>query len=235
MKAMILAAGRGERLRPLTDTLPKPLVPVFGKPLIVYHIEKLAAIGIVDIVINHAWLGHKLVETLGDGKALGVNIRYSHEENALETGGGIKQALPLLCDGATDDPFLVINGDVYLDALPPIPSMAAQTLAHLWLVPNPAQHPQGDFALSGTEVLSQGEPSYTFSGVGLYRPSFFKGAPEGAFALGPLLRSQMGKGVVSGALFTGLWCDVGTLARLQALEAHLRLGVSPQGAESVEH
>lgn len=141
MKAMILAAGRGERLRPLTDTVPKPLVPVLGKSLIVYHIEKLVALGITDIVINHAWLGHKLVEALGDGSALGANIRYSAEDNALETGGGIKRALPFLCEDGSDAPFLVINGDVFIDALPPLPVLENDIFAHLWLVPNPEQHP----------------------------------------------------------------------------------------------
>ncbi|MGI2122475.1 N-acetylmuramate alpha-1-phosphate uridylyltransferase MurU [Shewanella baltica] len=222
MKAMILAAGRGERLRPLTDNMPKPMVPVLGKPLIVYHIEKLATLGIVDIVINHAWLGHKLVEALGDGSAFGVRIRYSAEESALETGGGIKRALPLLCEGESDEPFLVINGDVFIDALPPITQLAADTHAHLWLVPNPEQHPQGDFALSSNRVQELGETKYTFSGMGIYRPSLFNNMPQGAFALGPLLRKQMAQGRVSGALFHGLWCDVGTIARLQGLELRLQ-------------
>lgn len=222
MKAMILAAGRGERLRPLTDTVPKPLVPVLGKPLIIYHIEKLVALGITDIVINHAWLGHKLVEALGDGSALGADLRYSAEEHALETGGGIKCALPLLCDGKNDDPFLVINGDVFIDALPPLTVLENDTLAHLWLVPNPEQHPQGDFALNGNRISEQGDAKCTFSGIGIYRPSLFKGTPDGAFALGPLLRSHMAQGQISGAIFEGLWCDVGTLPRLQALELTLQ-------------
>lgn len=222
MKAMILAAGRGERLRPLTDTVPKPLVPVLGKPLIIYHIEKLAALGIVDIVINHAWLGHKLLETLGDGSAFGVNIRYSAEDTALETGGGIKRALPLLCEGGNDAPFLVINGDVFIDALPPLLPLIDDALAHLWLVPNPELHPNGDFALADNRVHEQGETKYTFSGMGIYHPRLFNDTPEGAFALGPLLRAQMAQGRVSGAMFKGLWCDVGTLSRLQALESHLQ-------------
>lgn len=222
MKAMILAAGRGERLRPLTDTVPKPLVPVLGKPLIIYHIEKLAALGIVDIVINHAWLGHKLVETLGDGGAFGVNIRYSAEETALETGGGIKRALPLLCEGESDVPFLVINGDVFIDALPPLSPLAEGALAHLWLVPNPEQHPNGDFALVDNRVHELGGTKYTFSGMGIYHPKLFNDMPEGAFALAPLLRTQMSQGRVSGAMFKGLWCDVGTLSRLQALESRLQ-------------
>lgn len=226
MRAMILAAGRGERLRPLTDTLPKPMVPVLGKPLIVYHIEKLAALGIVDIVINYAWLGHKLVEALGDGSHLGVRIQYSAEEHALETGGGIKQALPLLCEGGSNEPFLVINGDVFIDALPPITPLAKGMLAHLWLVPNPQQHPQGDFALSGDRVNELGDKKYTFSGMGIYHPAFFNDSPAGAFALAPLLKAQMAEGRVTGALFDGLWCDVGTIPRLQALELTLQTNMS---------
>lgn len=225
MKAMILAAGRGERLRPLTDTMPKPLVPVLGKPLIVYHIEKLAALGIVDIVINHAWLGQVLVDYLGDGRKWGVNIAYSAETQALETGGGIKRALPLLQNVAKDvsnsEPFLVINGDVFVDQLPDIRPLADGQLAHLWLVPNPSQHPEGDFALKNHQVLEHGDEKYTFSGMGIYHPSLFDNTPEGAFALAPLLKQQMALGRVSGALFHGLWCDVGTVARLTALESNL--------------
>lgn len=217
MKAMILAAGRGERLRPLTDTMPKPLVPVLGKPLIVYHIEKLAALGIVDIVINHAWLGQVLIDYLGDGSKWGVNIAYSAEEQALETGGGIKRALPLLQNA----PFLVINGDVFIDKLPDIAPLTGDQLAHLWLVPNPSQHPEGDFALKNQQVFEHGDEKYTFSGMGVYHPSLFDNTPEGAFALAPLLKQQMALGRVGGTLFHGLWCDVGTVARLTALESHL--------------
>ncbi|MCH1929783.1 nucleotidyltransferase family protein [Shewanella sp. A25] len=221
MKAMILAAGRGERLRPLTDTLPKPLVPVLGKPLIVYHIEKLAALGIVDIVINHAWLGQKLVDALGDGSAFGVKIQYSAETCALETGGGIKQALPMLTEGDTDNPFLVINGDVFMDSLPTLPLLDKDALAHLWLVPNPVQHPNGDFCLANAKVFEGDEDKFTFSGMGLYRPSLFKDCPDGAFALAPLLRAQMAQNRISGAMYHGYWCDVGTVERLQALENKL--------------
>jgi MurNAc alpha-1-phosphate uridylyltransferase len=202
--------------------MPKPLVPVLGKPLIIYHIEKLAALGIVDIVINHAWLGHKLVEHLGDGRFWGVNICYSAEECALETGGGIKRALPLLTDAANTEPFIVINGDVFMDDFPALTSLTEGKLAHLWLVANPEQHPHGDFALDGGRVNEQGEPKLTFSGMGIYHPALFNDTPEGAFALAPLLRTQMSLGRVSGALFEGLWCDVGTLPRLQALESRLQ-------------
>ncbi|MGS0689941.1 N-acetylmuramate alpha-1-phosphate uridylyltransferase MurU [Shewanella sp. 30m-9] len=210
MKAMILAAGRGERLRPLTDSVPKPLVEVAGKPLIVYHIEKLAAAGISEIIINHAWLGHKLVETLGDGSQWQVKIRYSEETSALETGGGIKQALGLL----GDEPFLVINGDIFIDELPRIKALDTGVLAHLWLVDNPSQHPQGDFALQGGKVSDRGAEKLTFSGMGIYHPALFKETPEGAFALAPLLRKAMSHSQVSGEHFNMYWCDVGTIERL---------------------
>ncbi len=214
MKAMILAAGRGERLRPLTDSLPKPLVEVAGKPLIVYHIEKLAAAGFTEIVINHAWLGHKLVEALGDGRQWQVSIQYSEETSALETGGGIKQALTLLGDGA----FLVINGDIFIDELPEIKPLELNTLAHLWLVDNPAQHPQGDFALQEGKVSEQGLEKLTFSGIGVYDAQLFKDTPDGAFALAPLLRQAMSKNMVAGAHFKQYWCDVGTRERLAQIE-----------------
>jgi N-acetyl-alpha-D-muramate 1-phosphate uridylyltransferase len=227
MKAMILAAGRGERLRPMTDTVPKPLVPVHGKPMIVYHIEKLARLGITDIVINHAWLGHKLPETLGDGSRWGVKLHYSAEHQALETGGGIKQALPLL----GDSPFLVLNGDIFIDRLPLTPEavddgfeLAPGVLAHLWLVDNPPQHPQGDFVLGDDGLVSCASDDgrrLTFSGMGIYRPALFDGTPDGAFALGPLLRNAMALGRIGGEYFDGLWCDVGTIDRLRTLEAML--------------
>jgi N-acetyl-alpha-D-muramate 1-phosphate uridylyltransferase len=235
MKAMILAAGRGERLRPLTDTVPKPLVCAAGKPLIVYHLEKLAAIGVTDVVINHAWLGHKLVDTLGSGQQWGVKIHYSEETLALETAGGIKKALPLL----GDDPFLVINGDVFIDTLPVMPELKSINpvngcLAHLWLVENPSQHPNGDFGFVSQEgvttaELSQGPLSadlklnFTFSGIGLYHPQLFDDIPEGPVPLGPLLREKMALGQIQGQLHRSFWCDVGTLERLAQLETRLEL------------
>ncbi|GIU21232.1 N-acetylmuramate alpha-1-phosphate uridylyltransferase MurU [Shewanella sp. MBTL60-007] len=214
MKVMILAAGRGERLRPLTDSLPKPLVEVAGKPLIVYHIEKLAAAGFNEIVINHAWLGHKLVERLGDGSQWQVSILYSEETSALETGGGIKQALSLL----GDEPFLVINGDIFIDELPAIAALESDKLAHLWLVDNPVQHPNGDFSLQGSQVSDVGSEKLTFSGMGVYHPQLFKDTPEGAFALAPLLRQAMADGLVSGCHYNHYWCDVGTIERLAHIE-----------------
>ena len=220
MKAMILAAGRGERMRPLTDLLPKPLLAAGGKPLIVHHIEKLAAAGVTQLVINHAWLGHKLVAALGDGSALGVSIHWSAEESALETAGGIVQALPLLgCE-----PFLVINGDTWLDldyrAL--VNQPLGDDLAHLWLVPNPPQHPQGDFSLQAGRVLDT--PALTFSGVGLYHPAAFAGLPCGARKLAPLLRDWMAQGRVGGSLLAGEWRDIGTVDRLRELDEQLLAG-----------
>lgn len=220
MKAMILAAGRGERMRPLTDLLPKPLLAAGGKPLIVHHIEKLKAAGVTTLVINHAWLGHKLVAALGDGSALGVSIHWSAEESALETAGGIVQALPLL----GSEPFLVINGDTWLDldyrAL--VSQPLGDDLAHLWLVPNPPQHPQGDFSLQAGRVLDT--PALTFSGVGLYHPAAFAGLPCGARKLAPLLRDWMAQGRVGGSLLAGEWRDIGTVDRLRELDEQLLAG-----------
>ncbi|WOX53432.1 nucleotidyltransferase family protein [Aeromonas sp. CD] len=218
MKAMILAAGRGERMRPLTDSLPKPLLAVGGKPLIVHHIEKLKTAGVTDLVINHAWLGHKLVAALGDGSALGVSIHWSAEESALETAGGIIQALPLL--GA--EPFLVINGDTWLDLdyRTLVSQPLGTDLAHLWLVPNPPQHPAGDFALQAGKVVDS--PALTFSGVGLYDPAAFAGLTPGARKLAPLLREWMAQSRVGGSLLAGEWRDIGTVARLQALDDQLQ-------------
>ena len=218
MKAMILAAGRGERMRPLTDLLPKPLLAVGGKPLIVHHIEKLKSAGVTELVINHAWLGHKLVEVLGDGSALGVTIHWSAEESALETAGGIVQALPLL--GA--DPFLVINGDTWLDLdyHTLVSQPLGDDLAHLWLVPNPPQHPSGDFALQGGRVVDT--PAFTFSGVGLYDPAAFASLAGGARKLAPLLRDWMAQGRVGGSLLAGEWRDIGTVDRLRELDDQLQ-------------
>jgi MurNAc alpha-1-phosphate uridylyltransferase len=219
MKVMILAAGRGERMRPLTDHTPKPLLMVAGKTLIQWHIEALQAAGFCDIVINHAWLGEQIEAQLGDGARFGVHIQYSPEgEHALETGGGIFQALPLLQakEGASseNDAFLVINGDVVSDVdFRQLPTHI-DGLAHLVLVPNPDHHPQGDFVLDGGKVSDTGEPRLTFSGIGIYRPQLFAGCEKGAFPLAPLLRKAMQRGQVSGQLHRGRWLDVGTEQRL---------------------
>jgi MurNAc alpha-1-phosphate uridylyltransferase len=220
MKAMILAAGRGERMRPLTDTLPKPLLEVAGKPLIVHHIERLAAAGLRQLVINHAHLGGMIEACLGDGSAWGVKIRYSPETTALETGGGIFRALPLLGEA----PFLVINGDVWCDLDFTSLRLPEGMLAHLVLVPNPAHHPQGDFALQGARVSGDGDERLTFSGIGVYHPRIFASCRPGAFPLAPLLRSAMAEGRVSGVCHRGVWIDVGTQERLKELEQQLRGG-----------
>jgi len=218
MKAMLLAAGRGERMRPLTDTLPKPLLCVAGKPLIVYLIEALAAAGIQDLIINHAWQGEQLVQRLGDGSAFGVNIRYSPEPaGALNTGGGIFQALPLL----GDEPFLVCNGDLWTDFDFTTLPMQFSELAHLVLVDNPPHHPEGDFVLCKGQVLPLDAPCLTFSGIGLYRQTLFKNCPGGTFALAPLLRQAMLTQPLSGEHFQGQWYDIGTPQRLADLEQQL--------------
>ena len=218
MRAMILAAGRGERMRPLTDKLPKPLLPVAGKPLLQYHVEALARAGITELVINHARFGGRIEAFLADGAAFGVNIRYSAEgDSPLGTGGGIKQALPLL----GDDPFLVVNGDIWadfpFDALPV--SLPGQ--AHLLLVPNPPHHPQGDFVLQDGEISDSGRPRHTFSGIGIYRPSLFASIKQQEFPLAPVLRQAMQNREVAGELYRGRWFDIGTPARLAQLENYL--------------
>lgn len=218
---MILAAGRGERMRPLTDTVPKPLLEVGGKPLIVWHIERLAQAGFAELVINHAHLGTLIEDYLGDGGRYGVNIRYSPEAEALETAGGIANALPLL----GSEPFLVVNGDIYCDIDFAGLALGEGDSAFLVLVDNPPQHPGGDFALSDGKVLAEGERKLTFSGVGLYRPELFAGIAPGAKAkLAPLLREQMELGRVGGSHYQGRWEDVGTPERLRRLDDELRGG-----------
>lgn len=217
---MILAAGRGERMRPLTDRTPKPLLPVAGKPLIVWHLERLARAGFHEVVINHAHLGDQIEALLGEGDAWNVNIRYSAEpRGALETAGGIANALPLL--GA--DPFLVINGDIFCDwdfGRACIP----EQLAHLVLVDNPPHHPAGDFTLRGGKVGAGGTASnLTFSGIGIYRPALFADIARGTSArLAPLLDEAIAVGLVGGEHHAGRWVDVGTPERLKALDIDLR-------------
>lgn len=219
MRAMILAAGRGERMRPLTDELPKPLLPVGGQPLIAHHLAALSAAGVQDVVINHAWLGHKIEAALGDGSAFGLHIHYSAEGGtALETAGGICQALPLL----GTQPFLVVNGDVLTDY--PFSrlfhALASDKTAHLVLVPNPVQHPTGDFALAQGLATADGDRKFTFSGIAVYRPEFFQNVPAGPQKLAPFLRAAMLRGEVSAELYQGYWADIGTPERLEA--AHQR-------------
>tara|TARA_R100000687_G_scaffold39493_2_gene32171 strand:- start:15674 stop:16414 length:741 start_codon:yes stop_codon:yes gene_type:complete len=237
--AMILAAGRGERMRPLTDTTPKPLLEVHGKPLIEYHIERLATAGIKRIVINHAWLGEKIVQRIGNGSRFNVDIVYSSEETALETAGGIKQALPQLCEHTASDAFLVVNGDVFTDFC--FANMLENLrdhgkgltkelpLAHLILVPNPPHNPEGDFYLHGNRVCKiqhkdvsaeQRAPhKYTFSGIGVYRKALFDGLSQASQRLAPVLVDAMAKNQVSGSLHQGVWVDIGTPERLTQLNA----------------
>ena len=223
MNAIILAAGRGERMRPLTDKTPKPLLCVGGKPLIVWHVEKLAAAGFARIVINHAHLGGLIEAALGDGARFGANIVYSHEEEALETAGGIAHALPLLGDAA----FAAVNADVFSDydyarLAEVVARLQWQNVsAHLVLVDNPDHHAAGDFALRGDRVVPDGA-RLTFSGIAAYRPGMFGGIARGAKApLAPLLRAHIAAGQVSGERFAGRWRDIGTPARFAAVNREL--------------
>ena len=224
MKVMLLAAGRGERMRPLTDHMPKPLLCVGGKPLIVWHLERLVQAGLRDIVINHAYLGHQLEIALGQGDQFGARIQYSPENPVLETAGGIANALPLL--GET--PFAVINSDIFCEydftQLPTHATALKQRgdAAHLVLVNNPPQHPAGDFGLKGDRV-SDTSPKFTFSGIGVYHPQLFATIKRGSVAaLAPLLRAQIVQNKIGGEHFSGRWVDVGTPQRLEQLDNELR-------------
>lgn len=236
MKAMILAAGRGERMRPLTDHTPKPLLKAGGRRLIEYHIDALVAAGLREIVINHAHLGSQLEASLGDGARYGAQITYSAdtpEGEALETGGGIFKALPLLGDA----PFAVVNGDIWTDYpyshLPLAPQGMAAALALLVLVDNPPHHLKGDFTLRAPHKRvpgidhhvydpAPGEATFTFSGIGVYRPELFAGCAPGKFQLAPLLRKAMQQHAVTGVHYTGQWMDIGTPQRLDELDRALR-------------
>lgn len=218
MKAMILAAGYGKRLRPLTDHTPKPLVPVGGKPLIVHHLEKLASAGIQDVVINLGHLGHKIPEALGDGSPWGLSITYSEEgPDPLETGGGIAKALPLL----GQDPFLLVNGDVWTDM--EISSHSLELLpgdlAHLILVSQPSWREKGDFNLENNRVLESQAPSLLYSGIAIYHPMLLEGAKVERFSIVPRLKKAIAANRVAGSFYQGAWDDVGTPERLQSLQA----------------
>ncbi|HQC27895.1 MAG TPA: nucleotidyltransferase family protein [Methylotenera sp.] len=236
MKAMILAAGRGERMRPLTDHTPKPLLKVGGKPLIVWHIERLAQAGFTELVINHAHLGQQIEDALGDGKAWNVHIQYSPEKVALETAGGIANALPLL----GNEPFLVVNGDVFTDIdfshlkhHSPLAHKrvraegeenALKPIAHLVLINNPPQHPKGDFAIEDGLLKNTGEPMLTFSGVGVYHPALFAGITRGDPAkLAPLLRQAISENLATAEHHQGVWHDIGTPERLHELDNQLKV------------
>lgn len=214
MKAMILAAGKGERMRPLTLTRPKPLIEVNGRPLIEHHIQALAAAGITELVINHAWLGDQLEAVLGDGSRLGVSIRFSAEDEPLETGGGIFRALPLL----GSEPFMLINGDIRTDVDFAALALPAGCLAHLVLVDNPVHHPTGDFGLVEGRITLEASEKLTYSGIAVLHPQLFSDCTAGAFKLVDVLRPAIVAGQVSGQRLAGRWVDVGTLERLAEAE-----------------
>ncbi|MDQ3057682.1 MAG: nucleotidyltransferase family protein [Pseudomonadota bacterium] len=242
MKALILAAGLGERMRPLTNTTPKPLLQAGDKPLVAWHLEKLAAIGVKDVVINTSWLAEQFPQTLGDGARWGLTLHYSPEGGApLETGGGMCNALPLLGDGrVANEPFIVVNGDIWTDYdFARLPRNIAGD-AHLVLVDNPAHNARGDFSLRGDGLVeSDGAQRLTFAGIGVYRPSLFHGWRDivgdvqgvaqtpPRFKLAPLLRAAMAQGRVTGELHADRWTDVGTPQRLAQLDEELRH--DPQG------
>jgi MurNAc alpha-1-phosphate uridylyltransferase len=228
---MILAAGRGERMRPLTDSLPKPLLKAGEHALIEYQLKNLARAGFVDIVINHAYLGEMIENALGNGERYGVNIQYSPEKVVLETAGGIANALPFLTGQSDNLPFLVVNADIYCDmdyaSLLPVmralQSNSNQRLAHLVLIDNPPHHAEGDFALQGDQVMLTGGNKLTFSGIGIYQPWLFNEIKPGVpVKLAPLLRQAMQAGKVSGEYFSGQWVDVGTPERLELLDKQLK-------------
>lgn len=221
MKAMILAAGRGKRMAPLTDHCPKPLIPLMGKPLIVHHLEKLAQAGFKEVVINHAWLGEQIEQMLGSGQTWGLSIQYSAEPEALETGGGVCQALPLLGDA----PFLLINGDVWTDwdyREAYECELQAPDLGCLWLVDNPEHNPIGDFSLQENRVVN--EPGLTFSGISLLSPELWQNKEVGFYPLAPMLRQAMADKQIAGKHLNANWVDVGTPERLAQLDSQLTSG-----------
>ena len=231
MKAMIFAAGRGERMRPLTDTCPKPLLKVRGRPLITWHVLNLVRAGIKDIVINHSHLGHMIEEELGDGSRYGARIVYSHEPTPLETAGGIANALHLL----GDEPFLAVSGDIYapyfdfeqvLDALKDVDAVGQpippekRDIAWLYLTPNPWHNPDGDFGMTMYTLSNIGAPKWNFSNIGVYRPEMFDGIKAGEVSrLGPLMRKFIDQGRIGGEIYDGPWVNVGTVRQLEELNA----------------
>ncbi|MBN8412318.1 MULTISPECIES: N-acetylmuramate alpha-1-phosphate uridylyltransferase MurU [Halomonas] len=221
MKAMILAAGLGKRMRPLTDHCPKPLLPVAGEPLIGHHLKRLAAVGIRDVVINVSYRADQIVEALGDGVDYGVSIAFSHESQPLETAGGIAKARPLLGEA----PFLLISADAFCDIDPATLSLAEGDLAHLVMVDNPPHHPQGDFHLTAAgRVQATGAPRLTYSGIALIDPRLVNELPEPCYPVAPLLRQAMASDRVAGTHHHGEWVDVGTPERLEALNQRLSSG-----------
>lgn len=219
MKAIILAAGRGERLRPLTDRVPKPLIEVGGKALIAHHLNNLAQAGIREVVINLAWLGHQIETALGEGGDFGLTITYSREPaGALETAGGIIRALPLL----GEKPFLMLSADVFCDYSPGrLHRHHLQGLGHLIMVENPPHHPDGDFAITPSGRLREGSPTLTFSGIALLHPKLFDDWPAGRCALRPVLDKALAQRALTGEIHAGIWSDVGTTERLSAIRRQI--------------
>lgn len=223
MKAMILAAGRGERLRPLTDECPKPLLPIDSKPIIEHTITNLVDSGITEIIINLSWKASLIREMLGDGNQFGANLSYSDEGGeALETAGGIQKALSFF----EGQPFLVVNGDIYSDY--PYSNLLDKPVEHAYLVlvPNPDHHPQGDFGLESNLVVNQTAQQLTFSGIGVYHPVLFESLQPGRHPLGPLLRESIARGKVKGECYSGVWMDIGTVQRYHAVIQWLNTGKS---------
>jgi N-acetyl-alpha-D-muramate 1-phosphate uridylyltransferase len=221
MKAMLLAAGRGERMRPLSDHTPKPLLRAGGKPLIFWHLEALARAGVREVIINLSWLGPQIRAALGDGREFGLTIQYSEEGSPpLETGGGILQALPLLGPA----PFLVVNGDTFTDIDVSDLKLSAAADARLVLVPNPPQHPKGDFGLFGAAIVDKDPRPFTYSGIGIFSPRLFAGCAAGQFPLLPLLQRASAAGRLQGQVHTGQWLDIGTPERLAGLNQMLGHG-----------
>lgn len=221
MKAMILAAGRGERLRPLTDQCPKPLLPIGDKPIIEHTITTLVENGITDIIINLSYKGEQIRKSLGNGKRLGAQLSYSAEgSEALETAGGIRWALSFF----DEEPFLVVNGDIYTNY--PYAQLRSRCVNQLYLVlvANPPHHPQGDFGLENGQLTEQAEQLFTFSGIGVYRKQLFEQLPDGRSPLAPLLRATIRSGGANGELFTGIWMDIGNLQRYEAINQWFNSG-----------
>ncbi len=213
MRAMILAAGRGERLRPLTDRLPKSLVEVRGQSLLERHLQHIGAAGIQKVVINLGWLGEQIAERVGSGARYGLDVCYSPEgDNILETGGGIHKALPML----GSDPFLVVNADIFTDMPVPDVDLPGDAVGHLVLVPTPTYREHGDFSLRNGTIGN--EPEHTFSGVAIYRPEFFEGCEAGRFSVVPMLRKAADEQKLTGSIYAGAWADIGTPERLASLQ-----------------
>lgn len=215
MIAMILAAGRGERLRPVTEQIPKALVEVHGVSLLERHLASIKAAGIETVVINLGWLGDKIVDQIGSGSRLGLNVIYSPEgDNVLETGGGVFRALPML----GEDPFLVVNSDIFTDMPMPVePALGSDDMGQLMLVPRPAHRSRGDFDLVAAHIRNSDDPQLTFAGIAVYRPEFFATCSPGRFSLAPMLKTAADKGCLRGEVYRGIWQDVGTVDRLNAL------------------